>query len=567
MRKAAKKITMVLLALMLAAAVAVFAACGDSPAPEPHKCMHVCTEADCGLCTSDCTDPVCKDKCKGHTPDTPPELTVASITLDASAAKTKYDVGDTFDESDVTVTAKMSDDSQKTVNIGDCTVSKPDMTTAGKKSVTVEYGGKSDSYEITVYNNYFYNGKCAEAVGVTAGEDGVYAGLNGKSGYTVTYRFTANKAGKAVLTVKTQARGEEPGINLLTERYKITVNGIDLEGEIIIRGGEWSFVDVTVGEIDIKADAENEIVLTGVSADGFKGGDLAGIGLKTTDEFIIVDPPVSYTFTAAMAEHSADISVNGSGVFGLNEHSGYTIAYAFTVNEDAEGTLYFDTQMRTSQTNLLDRWKITINGVELTEPIAIANDADWAGVSVEIGKINLKKDGENTVEIYGKHAVGSGADFCGMRLKTPVTVTPIAPRVNYTFTAADATQKSADLTVDQNNAFNGLNGKTGYSFGFTFNAAGGGKATLIIKTQARGEEPGVNLLTERYKITVNGTDLGGKIIIRGNEWWFIDVEVGEIDLIDGENTITFTGMSDDAAKGGDFMSMTLISRAVITTEA
>ena len=30
----------------------------------PHECGHKC--AECGKCTSDCTDPACADKCKGH---------------------------------------------------------------------------------------------------------------------------------------------------------------------------------------------------------------------------------------------------------------------------------------------------------------------------------------------------------------------------------------------------------------------------------------------------------------------------------------------------------------------
>ena len=35
------------------------------PTPTPkHECDHVCP--DCGKCTSECNDPVCADKCKGH---------------------------------------------------------------------------------------------------------------------------------------------------------------------------------------------------------------------------------------------------------------------------------------------------------------------------------------------------------------------------------------------------------------------------------------------------------------------------------------------------------------------
>ena len=54
--------------------VGAIAACDSkTPAPPPHTCEHVCPEPDCGKCLdADCDDPVCADKCQGHTTPTPP---------------------------------------------------------------------------------------------------------------------------------------------------------------------------------------------------------------------------------------------------------------------------------------------------------------------------------------------------------------------------------------------------------------------------------------------------------------------------------------------------------------
>lgn len=75
-----------------------------------------------------------------------PEL--ESITVDASKAKTKFRVGDTFSYDGIVVTALYSDNNSKVVT--DYTVSNPDMTTAGQKTVIVTYQEKTANYTINV---------------------------------------------------------------------------------------------------------------------------------------------------------------------------------------------------------------------------------------------------------------------------------------------------------------------------------------------------------------------------------------------------------------------------------
>ncbi len=94
----------------------------------------------------------CFTACGEKKEEEPPAVTVASISLDITGAKTEFTVGETFVSDGVKVTAKMSDGTEKTVAIGDCTVSSPDMSKAGSVSVTVTYEGKTASYKITVRN-------------------------------------------------------------------------------------------------------------------------------------------------------------------------------------------------------------------------------------------------------------------------------------------------------------------------------------------------------------------------------------------------------------------------------
>ena len=80
-----------------------------------------------------------------------PTVTLTSITLSGSY-KTTFDVGDTFSYTGLKVTAHYSDSSSKEVN--SYSVSGPDLSTSGSKTVTVSYSEnnvtKTATYSITV---------------------------------------------------------------------------------------------------------------------------------------------------------------------------------------------------------------------------------------------------------------------------------------------------------------------------------------------------------------------------------------------------------------------------------
>lgn len=82
-----------------------------------------------------------------YTPSAPKTLT--SITLDTTNVKKSFYVGDTFSTSGLVVTAHYDDSSTADVT-SRATITTPDMSSSGQKTVSVSFGGKSASYNITV---------------------------------------------------------------------------------------------------------------------------------------------------------------------------------------------------------------------------------------------------------------------------------------------------------------------------------------------------------------------------------------------------------------------------------
>ena len=78
----------------------------------------------------------------------PSDATVESVSVDAAKAKTSYRVGDTFSTEGLVVKAKFSNSAE--VEVTGYEVSNPDMSKAGKQTITVTYEGKTATYEITV---------------------------------------------------------------------------------------------------------------------------------------------------------------------------------------------------------------------------------------------------------------------------------------------------------------------------------------------------------------------------------------------------------------------------------
>lgn len=80
-----------------------------------------------------------------------PAPTLSSITLNTDNVTKSFSVGDAFNYNGLVVTAHYSDSSSSPIDSG-YTVSPPDMSIAGPKTITVTYSGKEATYTINVNN-------------------------------------------------------------------------------------------------------------------------------------------------------------------------------------------------------------------------------------------------------------------------------------------------------------------------------------------------------------------------------------------------------------------------------
>ena len=99
---------------------------------------------------------------------------MTSITLDTTSAKTAYEVGDTFDSSDVVVTAHYDDSTSKDVSAL-ATFSGYNMSTRGNQTVTVSYTEgdvtKTASYGITVHQDIDHITISGQTTSFTEGDE------------------------------------------------------------------------------------------------------------------------------------------------------------------------------------------------------------------------------------------------------------------------------------------------------------------------------------------------------------------------------------------------------------
>jgi len=107
--------------------------------------------------------------------------------------KTEYTLGESLDTTGMVVTASYSDGSTATVPAGDggYTISGFSSTTAGDKTITVSYGGKSDTFTVTVSAE-----QPVPVTGITLAKEtlSLMAGQSEKLAFTITPDNAANKS-------------------------------------------------------------------------------------------------------------------------------------------------------------------------------------------------------------------------------------------------------------------------------------------------------------------------------------------------------------------------------------
>lgn len=214
------------------------------------------------------------------------EVTLSSISLDTSDVQTVFNVDDTFNYDGLIVTAHYSDNSSE--DLDSFTVSSPDMSSAGMKTVTVSYSDKSQTYQITVNaasvtlsSITVSNQKTSYYVGDTFVKPTVTAHFSDNSTTDVTNNATftgynLSNAGNQTVTVSYTSGTTE------TTSYSITVTAVTLSS-ISITGYNTSFF---VGDTfsfggTVTANYNNGSTEDVTSNASFTGYDLSSSGNQT----------------------------------------------------------------------------------------------------------------------------------------------------------------------------------------------------------------------------------------------------------------------------------------------
>ncbi len=96
--------------------------------------------------------------------------TLSSIAIDADSVGTIYEDGGQMDTSGLTLTATYSDKTTKKITSG-YSLTRPSLATAGTKTLTVTYEGKTATLDITVQDLFEGNGAASDPYLITTDED------------------------------------------------------------------------------------------------------------------------------------------------------------------------------------------------------------------------------------------------------------------------------------------------------------------------------------------------------------------------------------------------------------
>lgn len=229
--------------------------------------------------------------------------TYTSLSVDASAAKTEYIMGEEFSSEGIVITATTRTGNQVTISAEDCDISTPDLSTMGAKTVLVKYEKVSASYTVNVkmdmgdlVQNIF---EAEDTAHVTYGAghmstDGSTAtpapsgnkvgSLNANVGATLTFRIDGGEDGAlATLFASVCKRGSAIKF---TESMKITVNGAEVQSEAVIpafSAQEWTeFELIQLAQIELKP-GENVIVFEVINGDVNAGFDFDSLMLASEE--------------------------------------------------------------------------------------------------------------------------------------------------------------------------------------------------------------------------------------------------------------------------------------------
>lgn len=229
--------------------------------------------------------------------------TYTSLSVDASAAKTEYIMGEEFSSEGIVITATTRTGNQVTISAEDCDISTPDLSTMGAKTVLVKYEKVSASYTVnvkmdmgdlvqnifeaedTAHVTYGPGHMSTDGSEATPAPSGNKVGtLNANVGATLTFRIDGGEDGAiATLFASVCKRGS---VLKFTDTMKITLNGTEISSEAVIpafSASEWTeFEMIQLAQIELEP-GENVIVFEVINGDVNAGFDFDSLMLASEE--------------------------------------------------------------------------------------------------------------------------------------------------------------------------------------------------------------------------------------------------------------------------------------------
>lgn len=226
---------------------------------------------------------------------------VTSLEIVTPATTRTFYVGDTFSSAGLVVKATYNDGT--TANVS-CTVSSPNMTTAGTKTVTVSYGGKSTSYTITV------------------------------NALTISISINASTASSGYMTVNVTA----PRGTITYSSNNTNVATVNSSGRVTLAGGTGSTtITATANNNGCTVSASKTITISNTSGTKYKETSTSTSssvyyasqpdGYKTT--MVLLSGNTIPTYSTNLADYTGSSSNTSTGRVDINYTESGTYGYVY----------------------------------------------------------------------------------------------------------------------------------------------------------------------------------------------------------------------------------------------
>lgn len=276
-----------------------------------------------------------------------------------------------------------------------------------------------------------------------------------------------------------------------------------------------------------------------------------------------------YTFNAADDKVKADKGTKNAKENCIGVDSTYNAQFTYTFNSDKAGEISLSAVVSGHNVarKFTDVYAMNINGVSKASDGIIPVGEMWTGyTTIALGTFSFAK-GINTIEFtYLQSALTwQSYNFRSISITTYNTITLENPVEKQTLTVlANDTNVATNGSLDSEGAI-GAKANDILTITNKINSSKAAKATLKAMLSASNDGRAISSI---YGLTVNGVSVtpSGNFAV-GAQWTsYSEYTLGQIDLVEGTNTIVFT--YDYNSSGGgwtyNYKSMTLESEATLT---